>query len=153
MGTKITAKEFEDHIAGSLTEAGFRFERNPTIRGLRPDFLITGPHDQRVIIEAKAWEPRGGNTARALEQAARYQSSIGSADKAFVVIPQSHRNFEAKGVVRADALVEAVRSFIKKPPKVRYKREKRRRSSRPRIVFAAMPFDAKQAADTNAATA
>ena len=59
--------------------------------------------------------------ARALEQAARYQSLAG-ADKAFVVLPESTKNFEAKGVVSAEALVAAVKSFLEQKPKRRSKR-------------------------------
>ena len=136
---RLTGREFDDHIAERLKEAGLKFQREPEIGGLQPDFIVTGPHGQRVVIEAKAWDPRGGNTARALEQAAHYQSLSG-ADKAFVVLPESAKNFEAKGVVSADGLIPAVTSFLEQPTR-RYKRGKRRKSSRRATIFAAMPFD------------
>jgi len=134
-GTELTGREFEDLIAKRLKEARLNFRRNPIIGGVQPDFLITGPRGQRVVIEAKAWDPRGGNTARALEQATHYQSLAG-ADKAFVVLPVSHKNFQAKGVANADGLVEAVTSFLKQPTR-RDKRGKRKESSRQGTIFAA----------------
>lgn len=159
----MTGKEFEDLIAGKLKDAGLGFERNPALGGVQPDFLVTGPHGQRVIIEAKIWGPRGGNTARALDQAERYKSATG-ADKVFVVLPELQRNFEGKGLVSADSLLRAMKSFFEEPVSL-YRRMPRphRRvrnimhaciinpptaggRSRPhpseaRSVFAAMPFD------------
>lgn len=158
----MTGKEFEDLIAGKLKDAGLGFERNPALGGVQPDFLVTGPHGQRVIIEAKIWDPRGGNTARALDQAERYKSATG-ADKVFVVLPELQRNFEGKGLVSADYLLRAMKFFFEEsvPLYKRRPRPHRRvrnmsaaciinpdrwRRTRPhpseaRSVFAAMPFD------------
>ena len=74
----VTGSNFEDLIAEKLKAAGMKFERKPAIGGLRPDFVVTRPQRQQVIVEAKAWSPRGGNTARALEQVEFYQSQTGS---------------------------------------------------------------------------
>jgi hypothetical protein len=148
---RFGGRDFGDEIAERLTKAGLKFQRDPGIGGLRPDFLVIGPQGQRVVIEAKAWNPRGGNTARAIEQATHYQSLSG-ADKAFVVLPESRGSFAAKGVVSAEALVPAVTSFLEQrrqrpaagtvKSKARGdKRDKSRKESRQATIFAAMPFD------------
>ena len=138
MKTNLTGREFEERIAKLLKEAGLKFQRDPVVGGLQPDFIITGPQNQRVVIEAKAWDPRGGNTARALEQAAHYQALEG-ADKAFVVMPTSRKNFEGKGVVGADGLIAAVTAFFEKPSR-QHKHGKQTRPATRRTIFAAMPF-------------
>lgn len=135
----MTGKEFADKIAESLVQAGFRFEREPAIGGLQPDFLLVGPEGQRIVVEAKTWSPRGGNTARALEQAEHYRSITG-ADKAFLVLPEVRRNFEGKGVVGADALLRAIEAFFQEPGHPS-KSGTLRKPSQARSVFAAMPFD------------
>ena len=46
-------KEFEDKLERQLKAAGFDFEGELAIGGLRPDFLVKGPHGEFVVIEAK----------------------------------------------------------------------------------------------------
>ena len=58
-------KDFVDQIEEKLAQAGFDFEREPSIGGLRPDFMVQGPSGEIVVVEAKVWDPKGGNTARA----------------------------------------------------------------------------------------
>ena len=79
-------KEFEDQIEKELSAAGFTFEREAAIGGLRPDFIVNGPRGEIVIVEAKVWNPRGGNTARALQQVELYRKATG-ADTAFLLLP------------------------------------------------------------------
>jgi hypothetical protein len=134
----MTGRDFEEQVATLLKEAGLTFQRDPLVGGLQPDFIITGPRNRRVVIEAKAWDPRGGHTARALEQAAHYQALAG-VDKAFVVLPTLSKNFEARGVISADELIAAVTSFFREPSH-RYKRDNEGRSRARRTIFAAMPF-------------
>ena len=71
-----------------------QFEQESAIGGLQPDFVVRGPRGNLVVIETKAWNPRGGNTARALEQVEHYRQGTG-ADRAFLVLPElkSHRLF------------------------------------------------------------
>jgi len=142
----VTGKDFEDQIADQLTKAGLTFERKPAIGGVKPDFVITGPGQHVVVVEAKAWDPGGGHTARALAQAAYYQSLVGAA-KAFVVLPTLGRSLETKGLVSADNLIVAVKRALEKPESARgvparvgYKRTRRRTIQTP-TIFAAMPFD------------
>jgi len=135
----VRGKKLENRIANQLTRAGFKFEREPAIGGLRPDFVVKGPQGELVVIEAKAWNPRGGNTARALEQVEHYQKATG-ADGVFLVLPDLQKNFETKGVVSPDALVSSLRNFFEKT-RLPSPRTPTSRQSADRIVFAAMPFD------------
>ncbi len=135
----MRARQFEERIARLLEKAGLEFERSPAIGGLRPDFLVNGPNGELVVIEAKAWHPRGGNTARALEQAESYRSAT-QADRAFVVMPDVKRNFEAKGVVSVTTLLSSLQRYFDEPSSGRRKSKSGRQSS-DRIIFAAMPFD------------
>ncbi len=130
---------FEEAIAKQLTKAGFKFEREPAIGGLRPDFLVKGPHGELVLVEAKAWDPRRGNTARALEQARHYQAVTG-VDRAFLVLPELRKNFESKGVVSAGTLLSSLEALFEEAGS-RRRRPVPRKQPRGRAVFAAMPFE------------
>ena len=136
-----SARRFEDQIASYLEKAGYAFERDPAIEGLRPDFLVKGPHGELVVVEAKTWSPRGGNTARALNQAEHYRH-VAKADRAFVVLDQLQRNHREAGVVNADGLLEALGDYFAKSKPSR-RRKTPARQSLERTVFAAMPFDSK----------
>jgi hypothetical protein len=129
----------EDEVEKLLKKAGFEFQRNPGIAGLRPDFLVTGPSGQRVIIEVKSWDPVGGNTARALSQA-EYYKRLTNADHAIVVLPDLKRNYRDRGVVSADALVETLTIYFKRQPSQNNKFFEPPPELTP-IVFAAMPFE------------
>lgn len=136
-----SARRFEDQIASYLEEAGYTFKRNPSVGGLRPDFLIKGPHGERVVVEAKTWSPRGGNTARALNQAEHYRQ-VTKADRAFVVLDQLQRNHREAGVVNVDGLLEVLGDYFAKHKPSR-RRKAPARQSLGGTVFAAMPFDSK----------
>ena len=132
-------KMVQDEVARVLKKAGFEFQRDPSIAGLRPDFVVEGPAGQRVIVEVKAWDPVGGNTARALSQAEHYRR-LTKADHAIVVLPELKRNFKERGVISTDALIETLNLYFETP----HRRRAKLALSRPRssgIVFAAMPFD------------
>ncbi len=133
----MRGREFEERIASKLSEAGFEYERQPAIGGLQPDFLVRGPKGELVVIEAKAWDPRGGNTARALEQVEHYREATG-ADRAFLVLPDLKKNYESKGVVSPNSLLVSLRAFFEGPSR----RIRKSQPSRPsdKVVFAAMPF-------------
>jgi hypothetical protein len=135
----MAGRDLEDQIAKRLGKAKFNFEREPAIGGLRPDFLVKGPEGKLVVVEAKRWDPRGGNTARALDQVKWYQRATG-ADKAFLVLPNLRRTFEANGVVTPDALISSLHRFFEQPGPSRRRRSPKKQP-RDRIIFAAMPFD------------
>ena len=122
-----------------LKKAGYEFQSEPNIAGLRPDFLVKGPAGQRVVIEVKEWEPIGGNTARALSQVKHYKR-LTKADYAIFVLPDLKRNFREEGVVSTEALIETLAHFFKKRLPRRPIISEPSLKSTP-IVFAAMPFD------------
>jgi hypothetical protein len=135
----MSDSKFEDAIEKELANAGFEFEREPSIGGLRPDFLVKGPRGELVIVELKPWGPRAGNTARAIEQVRLYEKATG-VDRAFLVLPDASKNFERKGVVSPEVLSASIESFFEQASP-RRKRKIHRKQSNDRTVFAAMPFD------------
>ena len=46
----MIGKEFEEQLARQFKAAGLKFEREPAIGGLQPDFLIQGPNGEVVVI-------------------------------------------------------------------------------------------------------
>ena len=131
-------KELQNQIATQLTQAGFRFEQEQNIGGLRLDFVVYGPNDAMVIVEVRAWDPRGGNTARALKQVEHYKEVTG-ADGAFLVM-DAQRTFVERGVINPEQLMTSLQGIFKK---FRRQRSSRKPILQPsdRIIFAAMPFD------------
>lgn len=134
----MCAKEFEDRIEKILRNARFSYRRQPFIGGLRPDFIVTGPHGETVILEAREWDPRGGNTARAIRQVGLYKRATG-ADHALIVMPDLKKNYKRKGVVKVDAVVPTLRKLFLHPAPVAAQPAAAPESTR-RMVFAAMPF-------------
>lgn len=130
-------KQYVEKIASALDKAKIKYERERAISGLRPDFTVYGPRNHVVVLEAKAWDPRGGNTARALKLASLYEVAT-EVDRAYVVLPESARNYAA-GVVNLDGLIEALEEYLESaPPKGKKPRLGRRKPRR--MIFAAMPF-------------
>ena len=136
MAAKIRRKQFEDQIANILKRGGFDFEVQPAIGGLIPDFLVTGPKGERVVIEAKNWSPDGGNVARAAEQALHYRKVTG-ADSALMVIPQLKRRIS--GVVGSEALTDE-RYALMADSKPKRRRPGTVGKPANRMIFAAMPI-------------
>jgi len=125
-------------ISKELGDAEFRFKKEPSIGGLRPDFIVYGPKDEIAVVEVKAWDSGGGNTARAWSQVETYKEATG-ADQAFFVISSLNRNFKNKGVVNIEGLIPALQNLFKKKRKKK-KSPKLTISTSKRTVFAAMPF-------------
>ena len=134
----MDARALEQKIEALLSKRGLEFQRDVRVGGLELDFLVSGPSGQRVVLEAKAWSPRQGNTARAKEQASRYAEAVG-ADAAFVVLPEMSRNYVSDGVVELSRLVVALDEFFEKSGPGKHMRLKKTEN----VVFAAMPFDRK----------
>lgn len=143
-------KDVLEEVRRVLEGEGFEFESEPSIGGLRPDFLVKGPAGERVVVEVKSWTPRSGNTARAWEQAELYLEAT-KADAAFVVLDDLSKNYEEKGVVSPGRLAAAIREVLSGPggPKRAGGKKRaapggaKRRGRPPRTpdtVFAAMPF-------------
>ena len=134
----MCAKEFEDRLENILRNAHISYRRQPFIGGLRPDFIVTGPHGETVILEAREWDPRGGNTARAIRQVGLYKRATG-ADHALIVMPDLKKNYKRKGVIKVDAVVPTLRKMFLQPAHVPPQPAAAPESTR-RMVFAAMPF-------------
>ncbi|MFN2298410.1 MAG: hypothetical protein ACK2UB_06145 [Anaerolineales bacterium] len=133
--------KYINKLENLLRQAGIRYRRQPSIGGLRPDFLVAGPHGEKVVLEVKLWDPRGGNTARAIRQAELYRKATG-ADRALIVMPNLKRNYRREGVIRMEAVVPLLRKQLRldrEGPR-RAAGKKPRRKAAGRTVFAAMPF-------------
>src|SRR4051812_11467446 len=91
-------KNFEIEVARVLASEGLEFEAEPSIGGLRPDFLVYGPNGKIIAIETKPWIINSKNFSRALEQAKHYQRATG-ADSAFVVVASTVQEDLSAGIV------------------------------------------------------
>jgi hypothetical protein len=157
----MCAKKIEDQLENMLRNAGIPYRRQPSIGGLRPDFIVNGPHGEKIILEVKGWDPRGGNTARAIHQVLLYKKATG-ADQALIVMPDLKKNYKRKGVIKLDAVLPTLQKLFQLPRDSRHplpappsEAEGRHggelRPPRPlrpavipapskRMIFAAMPF-------------
>lgn len=136
----MDASEFERQVARRLRATGLRLQDQPSIGGLRPDFLVEGPGGELVVIEVKAWGARHGNIARALKQVEHYREATG-ADKAFLVIPDANKRSASKGVVTPTTIVPALQAFFAREKPKRPRRKGTERQVLDKSIFAAMPFD------------
>jgi len=161
----MCAKKFEDQLENILRNARIPYRRQPSIGGLRPDFIVTGPHGEKIILEVKMWDPRGGNTARAFHQVQLYKKATG-ADQALIVMPDLKKNYKRNGVIKMDTVLPTLQKLFQRPrepqsalsapPKIPPAGEKNRpagerpprrplqRAETPaasrKMIFAAMPF-------------
>ena len=131
--------EFEETIAKLLNELGVPFVREKPIGGLKPDFVVEGPQNKVAVVEVKGWDPTGGNTARALRQVKQYKQAT-NADLALMVLPRLKRNFFDDGVVNEEGFLAVIHDWLSKN-RIRFRRTEK--TSKGKIVFAAMPFDRK----------
>lgn len=154
-------KKIEDQLENMLRNAGIPYRRQPSIGGLRPDFIVTGPHGEKIVLEVKGWDPRGGNTARAIHQVQLYKKATG-ADQALIVMPDLKKNYKGKGVIKLDAVLPTLQKLFglpregQPPAPARAPEAKKREAveNRPplqprhtgeaapakKMIFAAMPF-------------
>jgi len=144
---------FEQQIADLLRAHGASFEEQPTVGGLRPDFLLTMPDGRRVVVEVKGWPGDSAHLARGIEQVELYRRATG-ADEALLVVPNLIQGSPPQGVLAAHELGHWLFDQISSEPALKKKQSRagrgtRQQSSRkrtsdspPRTVFAAMPFAA-----------
>lgn len=136
----MCAENFEDKLETLLRKAGIPYQRRPFLGGLRPDFLVLGPHGEKIILEVKLWDPRGGNTARAIRQVRLYKKATG-ADQALIVMPELKKNYTRNGVVKPEAVLPELEKILRLPPEGLRPRKPAAKPRPPRrTVFAAMPF-------------
>jgi hypothetical protein len=153
----ITESKFELRLAKKLADAGIQFELNPTIGGLRPDFVVRNSDGSRTLVEAKSWRKPSAQAVRIAIKQAQYYQMAAKADEFCVVIEGLRRSRPSEGVFTEDDLVERLRpgmdrSDTKEKPltvgkellqqqvRVHYRKGKHRRE---RTIFASMPFKEK----------
>jgi nucleotide-binding universal stress UspA family protein len=134
------ASEFGDWVARLLEDAEIPFEREASLGGVRPDFIVTLPNDAVVAVEAKTYSPDVEGQVRAYELV-RYLRDVLGADRAFVVLPEVPRSRIPEGVVSPEELIKFLKRELVKTRRRRPKRLPRKQVPRGRDVFAAMPFD------------
>jgi hypothetical protein len=110
----MCAKKFEDQLENILRNAHIPYRRQPSIGGLRPDFIVTGPQGEKIILEVKMWDPRGGNTARAFHQVQLYKKATG-ADQALIVMPDLKKNYKRKGVIKLETVLPTLQKMFQRP--------------------------------------
>lgn len=131
-----------------LERERLEFEREPSIAGLRPDFLVYLPNGRRAVIEVKDWHSSAQNDRRAKSQSGFLREKTGIE---LSVVVSGHRPGTKlpAGVVSLQQLGPWLREHSRPlpPRKVLAKRVQKSRGVsvfRPdSVVFAAMPFDAK----------
>jgi len=125
-------------IEDALRGAHIKFEREPSVGGLQPDFVAYGPHGELVIVEAKSWPFDGDTMKRALDQVERYKEATGI--ESVLLVLGAGGEVGGAGVVAPEGLLDAVRNEFRKPAA---RRERAKPLHVPRkTVFAAMPFSA-----------
>ncbi len=154
MGRRREGEELARRVARSLDGAGIDYESQPSIGGLRPDFLIHGPEGETVVVETKAWPPDRASVARAIGQAEHYKR-VTSADHAFLVLRELRKDQPERGVVNDERLVGALTEFFARSGRGKARRTSKKgadaekaaparkdapRNAVRRTVFAAMPF-------------
>ena len=61
-------------VEQQLRDAKMPFQKGVVVGDASPDFVVTTPEGEHVVLEVKAWEPNTANTARALHQVERSRS-------------------------------------------------------------------------------
>jgi hypothetical protein len=128
---------FADEVERELEQAGYSFDVEATVGGVRPDFVVHLPNGQSVILEVKSWAPSAENVERGLAEVAFFQRSLGVGE-AIVVLPLAPpaRNPSVVGLGDlVDRLTELGRWHHKGSV------DDQIEPHRP-LMFCAMPFDA-----------
>jgi hypothetical protein len=135
--TQTEDDELLNNVDAALRSARLQFDRNASIGGLRPDFIVYGPKGQTIIVEAKSWSADTGTLRRAIDQMNRYRSATG-VDSVLMVLGDSGELPGGSGIVAVDGLVDAIQSELLRPVA---EAARPKPVSVPRqTIFAAMPF-------------
>lgn len=119
-------------VAERLEKAGFHFERHVSIGGVRPDFLVRGPHDEVVVLEVKSWRMKPGITIHAAEQARLFKEEIG-ADEALVILvilPNLERSNPSAGVATIDQFIDILTQKVGAPGRHAKRSDRGKRKSK-----------------------
>lgn len=134
----INESQFFEAVTKKLRDAGLQFQLQPSIAGLQPDFVVTTPAGDTVVLDLKMrTDPK--SAANAVRQVKRYADAVGAA-RAFVVIPDQKNSRSGPDIVHLRDLVPRLvaTTATKGAP-----RQRKRPQPGPtnRTIFAAMPFD------------
>jgi hypothetical protein len=126
-----------------LAELGVDWRSQPSIAGVRPDFLVEGPDGKRIVIELKG-RPNPGllEAVDARSQAVRIRD-LTAADAAVVVVPRMERALPDAGIVGLADLNSYMRDLLASLPRIRPfgpERPEPTASGDAKTVFASMPF-------------
>jgi hypothetical protein len=126
-----------------LAELGVDWQSQPSIAGVRPDFLVEGPDGKRIVIELKGRSNPGLLEAvDARSQAVRIRD-LTAADAAVVVVPRIETALPDAGIVGLADLRSHMRDLLASPPKSRSSapgRPEPATSNDGKTIFASMPF-------------
>jgi hypothetical protein len=129
-----SSAEVAEAIRRLLLRGGVPFEREPSVGGVRPDFLIETVSGRRLVLEAKSWSNSRESRSRATSQAGYFRKAVG-ADAAWIVLTSSETDVD-EGVVHMAELLDRIQSWAASESLSAPK------EYRPRpYLFAAMPFD------------
>ena len=135
-GGAVDEEDLLARVDNALRSAHLRFDREPAIGGLKPDFVVYGPDQRAIIVEAKSWSTETGNIHRALDQIERYKNATGL-DSALIVLAAADPS-TSPGVVAVDGLLDAIEKEFRKP--AASVRKSKPVAAPRKTVFAAMPF-------------
>jgi Holliday junction resolvase len=140
------AEQFESHfareVADVLKRSGLLVTAEPSIGGLRPDFVATTPDGRTLVVEVKRWVPDRAHIQRAKEQVELYKQAT-EADAAFIVMSGLERGNPSEGIFTLDELAKEITVPGKVDAGKRGDNLFRFETSfgvRAKTIFAAMPF-------------
>ena len=129
-------------LADKLSKAGVSFDREPSILGLRPDFVVKTPDGRKIIVEVKSWSATRANKERAQQQAKSYKKYSNALD-AFILMPALSKSLPEKKLLSPSDFIEVLVPRLRprfKLKKAHAKPLKKGRPTKKPIIFAAMPF-------------
>lgn len=148
----MTEGAIADEVVRALDGLGVSWQREPTVAGVRPDFLVESADGHRLVIEVKSRaNPSLVQAIDARTQAARMRDLTGS-EAALVVFPELQKALPSAGIVGLGGVHEYVQDLLQGWVRGGRPAESGRAGPRPepdpgppsqlRTVFAAMPFKA-----------
>lgn len=130
-------------VEQALSGLKVKWRREPSIAGVRPDFLVESEDGKRVVIEVKGRHGLGlVEAVDARSQAARIRDLTHS-DAAIVVVPQSEAAMPDAGIVGLSAFpsyLVGVLAATPQPSETTQARPEPVRSETEKTIFASMPF-------------
>jgi hypothetical protein len=128
----------KEKITNILQKSNVQFRIQPSIEGIRPDFLIDIPNHSPILIEAKSFTPKVFGMSQAIRHANLYKK-ITNVDQSLVVTDNLKHSDFSNGILSVNDLSNAL-------PKLVEKGKQKKESKLPQIlntkktIMAAMPF-------------